>query len=54
MIFLVINKRYMHIHGIYQAMRFSHEFTNVEEALKFIHLQEDWYDWIVITKEIGC
>lgn len=47
--YLVLNKRLMHDRGTTIALRFSHGFTDYEEALKFIHLQEDWYDWIIIT-----
>lgn len=47
--YLVINKRVQHDRGTEVALKFSHKFNDYEEALKYIHKQEDWYDWFIIT-----
>lgn len=49
--YLIFNIRYMHDYGVTQALKFSHTRDTIEEALKFIHIKEDWYDWRIISIE---
>lgn len=49
--YLIFNIRYMHEHGITQALRFSHTMEDIEKALIYVCKQSDWYDWRIITLE---